>query len=184
MLLETSQPTDAKAIVQSLGGEKVTRRKVVDQPTAKPADARDDEVAVHRPEIGPRPASPPPVPILTRTQQPLAAEEQRQRQAEYFDQLRFMMEERHERELAEAKDQPDIGELSARQKRERQALAELRQREVEALRRRQRETRELFAQQEAQAKLAREKQSPPPAKPALIPIPPEWELPPGMIRRD
>jgi hypothetical protein len=181
-LLDRTPPSHPKAIVESLGDAADKRFKVVDAKESGAAKVTDDQVALYHPEIGPRPASLVAIPILTRDQTPLAAEEQRQRQAEYFDQLRDLMEERHEREQQGSKDDGDLAKITARQRRERQALADYRQREVEALRRRQRESRELFAAQAEQARLAREKQ--PPAKPALIPIPPEWELPPGMIRRD
>jgi hypothetical protein len=181
-LLDRTRPATAKEIVESLGDAASMKRKVVDRKDAGVTDVRETEVAIYRPAIGPRPESSPAIPILTRLQTPLAGEEQRQRQAEYFDQLRDVLDERQEREQKETKSDPDLAKLTARQRREREVLAEYRQREVEALRRRQREARELFAAQEARAKIARENQ--PPAKPALIPIPPEWELPPGMMRRD
>ena len=179
-LLERTQPADVKDVVAAIE-DGMKRIKVIDATEAGPAKVGDGEVALYRPEIGARPSSAPAIPILTRNQTPLAAEEQRTRQAEYFDQLRDVLEERHEREQQAAKD-GDLKDVTARQRRERQALADYRQREVEALRRRQREARELFAAQAEQARIAREKQ--PPAKPELIPIPKEWELPPGMMRRD
>jgi hypothetical protein len=176
-------------------GGALRRYHVVEIGTLRPPQIRGEDVLVYRPQIigdedtvalmaasASGPPQPPPQP---RNPRPEMQADERQRQADYHQQLRAQMDQRHARERSAPSKASSAGgggqnlaTLQEQQERESAVFEDQRQREVEALRRRHRDERDRFA---ARQKPLGGFTPPGPQETKIYDLPPEWQLPSDLM---
>jgi hypothetical protein len=166
--------------IEKATGREVPRYRLSQLSTARPSEVSGGDVGLFQPEIPRRPAVLRAIPPRGRQPGELVLEEHRQRLADYHDALFVAMEQRHRAEEASLPDASFKPDLDRQHAREMKVFDLQRQREVECLRRRQQQSREsrIRAEKEAAEELKRKKAGGP-----LYEIPPEWQLPPEMLRK-